>query len=133
MSHAWPHFPDGYSYRTRQALAFICLHGGSCGAVRWLLLIGALRLVRASHEKNLLLSWVFWALLSADLVALISHLSQDRYRECQFGLCDVYSHPCSDLVVAGMIVYASGIVKPPPSVSATWLFSFYRRAATGAS
>ena len=41
--------------------------------------------------KNLLLSWVFWALLSR-FRGPNSHLRKDRYRERQFGLCDVYSH-----------------------------------------
>jgi uncharacterized membrane protein len=54
-------------------------------------------------------------------------------RECQLGLCDVYSHG-GILSVAGLIVYASGNWQQPSTVSAkTWFFLVLSGAATGAS
>ena len=67
------------------------------------------------------------------LRGLHSNLRKDRYRERQFGLCDVYSHHGHPLVAA-LIVYASGNWQQPSTVSAkTWLFLILSGAATDAS
>jgi transporter family protein len=83
--------------------------------------------------KNLMLSWVFWALLSAGFAALtaifakigIENVNSDFATFIRTGVI---------LLVAGMIVYVSGNWQEPSNVSAkTWLFLVLSGAATGAS
>jgi bacterial/archaeal transporter family protein len=83
--------------------------------------------------KNLMLSWVFWALLSAGFAALtaifakigIENVNSDFATFIRTGVI---------LLVAGLIVYVSGNWQQPSNVSAkTWLFLVLSGAATGAS
>jgi bacterial/archaeal transporter family protein len=83
--------------------------------------------------KNLMLSWVFWALLSAGFAALtaifakigIENVNSDFATFIRTGVI---------LLVAGLIVYVSGNWQEPSNVSAkTWLFLVLSGAATGAS
>ena len=83
--------------------------------------------------KNLMLSWVFWALLFAGFAALtaifakigIENVNSDFATFIRTGVI---------LLVAGLIVYVSGNWQEPSNVSAkTWLFLVLSGAATGAS
>jgi bacterial/archaeal transporter family protein len=83
--------------------------------------------------KNLLLSWVFWALLSAGFAALTAIFAKIGIENVNSDFA-TFIRTVVILLVAGMIVYASGNWQAPPSVSAkTWLFLILSGAATGAS
>ena len=83
--------------------------------------------------KNLLLSWVFWALLSAGFAALTAIFAKVGIENVNSDFA-TFIRTVVILLVAGMIVYASGNWQGPSSVSAkTWLFLILSGAATGAS
>ena len=83
--------------------------------------------------KNLLLSWVFWALLSAGFAALTAIFAKIGIENVNSDFATLI-RTVVILFVAGMIVYASGNWQGPSSVSAkTWLFLILSGAATGAS
>jgi bacterial/archaeal transporter family protein len=83
--------------------------------------------------KNLLLSWVFWALLSAGFAALTAIFAKVGIEHVNSDFA-TFIRTVVILLVAGMIVYASGNWQGPSSVSAkTWLFLILSGAATGAS
>ena len=83
--------------------------------------------------KNLLVSWAFWALLSAGFAALTAIFAK-------IGIASVNSDFATLVrtivisMAAGLIVYVSGNWQQPSSVSAkTWFFLVLSGAATGAS
>ena len=83
--------------------------------------------------KNVLLSWVFWALLSAGFAALTAIFAKVGIENVNSDFA-TFIRTVVILLVAGMIVYASGNWQGPSSVSAkTWLFLILSGAATGAS
>ena len=83
--------------------------------------------------KNLLLSWVFWALLSAGFAALTAIFAKIGIENVNSDFA-TFIRTVVILLVAGLIVYASGNWQQPSSVSAkTWLFLVLSGAATGAS
>ena len=83
--------------------------------------------------KNLLLSWVFWALLSAGFAALTAIFAKVGIENVNADFA-TFIRTVVILLVAGMIVYASGNWQGPSSVAAkTWLFLILSGAATGAS
>jgi bacterial/archaeal transporter family protein len=83
--------------------------------------------------KNLLLSWVFWALLSAGFAALTAIFAKVGIENVNSDFA-TFIRTIVILLVAGMIVYTSGNWQGPSSVSAkTWLFLILSGAATGAS
>jgi transporter family protein len=83
--------------------------------------------------KNLLLSWLFWALLSAGFAALTAIFAKIGIENVNSDFATLI-RTVVILFVAGMIVYASGNWQGPSSVSAkTWLFLILSGAATGAS
>jgi transporter family protein len=83
--------------------------------------------------KNLLLSWVLWALLSAGFAALTAIFAKVGIENVNSDFA-TFIRTVVILLVAGMIVYASGNWQGPSSVSAkTWLFLILSGAATGAS
>jgi transporter family protein len=83
--------------------------------------------------KNLLLSWVFWALLSAGFAALTAIFAKIGIENVNSDFA-TFIRTMVILLVAGLIAYASGSWQQPSSVSAkTWLFLVLSGAATGAS
>lgn len=83
--------------------------------------------------KNLMLSWVFWALLSAGFAALTAIFAKIGIENVNSDFA-TFIRTVVILLVAGLIVYASGNWQEPSSVSAkTWLFLVLSGAATGAS
>jgi transporter family protein len=83
--------------------------------------------------KNLLLSWVFWALLSAGFAALTAIFAKIGIENVNSDFA-TFIRTVVILWVAALIVYASGNWQQPPSVSAkTWLFLILSGTATGAS
>ncbi|MEH2595026.1 transporter family protein [Bradyrhizobium sp. AZCC 1577] len=83
--------------------------------------------------KNLLLSWVFWALLSAGFAALTAIFAKIGIENVNSDFA-TFIRTVVILLVAALIVYASGNWQQPSSVSPkTWLFLFLSGAATGAS
>ena len=83
--------------------------------------------------KNLLLSWVFWALLSAGFAALTAIFAKIGVENVNSDFA-TFVRTVVILLVAVLIVYASGAWQQPSSVSAkTWLFLILSGAATGAS
>jgi transporter family protein len=83
--------------------------------------------------KNLVLSWVFWALLSAGFAALTAIFAKIGIENVNSDFA-TFIRTVVILLVAGLIVYASGNWQEPSSVSAkTWLFLVLSGAATGAS
>ncbi|MEO6946214.1 MAG: EamA family transporter [Nitrobacter sp.] len=83
--------------------------------------------------KNLILSWVFWALLSAGFAALTAIFAKIGIENVNSDFA-TFIRTVVILLVAGLIVYASGNWQGPSSVSAkTWLFLVLSGAATGAS
>ena len=96
-------------------------------------LIAAVRFVRVVFMKNLMLSWVFWALLSAGFAALTAMFAKIGIENVNSDFA-TFIRTVVILLVAGLIVYASGNWQEPSSVSAkTWLFLILSGAATGAS
>jgi bacterial/archaeal transporter family protein len=83
--------------------------------------------------KNLTLSWVFWALLSAGFAALTAVFAKIGVENVDSDFA-TFIRTVVILLVAGLIVYAPGNWQEPSSVSAkTWLFLILSGAATGAS
>ena len=83
--------------------------------------------------KNLMLSWIFWALLSAGFAALTAIFAKIGIENVNSDFA-TFIRTMVILLVAGLIVYASGNWQQPSSVSAkTWLFLILSGAATGAS
>ena len=83
--------------------------------------------------KNLLLSWVFWALLSAGFAALTAIVAKVGIENVNSDLA-TFIRTMVILLVAALIVYASGNWQRPSSVSTkTWVFLILSGAATGAS
>jgi transporter family protein len=83
--------------------------------------------------KNLMLSWVFWALLSAGFAALTAIFAKIGIENVNSDFA-TFVRTVVILLAAGVIVYATGNWQEPSSVSAkTWLFLVLSGAATGAS
>ncbi|KRR04433.1 EamA family transporter [Bradyrhizobium valentinum] len=83
--------------------------------------------------KNLMLSWVFWALLSAGFAALTAIFAKIGIENVNSDFA-TFVRTVVILLAAGLIVYASGNWQQPSSVSTkTWLFLILSGAATGAS
>jgi transporter family protein len=83
--------------------------------------------------KNLMLSWVFWALLSAAFAALTAIFAKIGIENVNSDFT-TFIRTVVILLFAGLIVFASGNWQQPSSVSAkTWLFLVLSGAATGAS
>jgi len=83
--------------------------------------------------KNLLLSWVFWALLSAGFAALTGIFAKVGIENVNSDFA-TFIRTVVILLVAALIVYASGNWQQPSSVSTkTWVFLILSGAATGAS
>ncbi|MDB5500926.1 MAG: transporter [Tardiphaga sp.] len=83
--------------------------------------------------KNVLLSWVFWALLSAAFAALTAVFAKIGIENVNSDFA-TFIRTIVILLAAGLIVYATGNWQPPSSVSAkTWLFLILSGLATGAS
>jgi bacterial/archaeal transporter family protein len=83
--------------------------------------------------KNLLLSWVFWALLSAGFAALTAIFAKIGIENVNSDFA-TFIRTIVILLVAALIVHASGNWQQPSMVSAkTWLFLILSGAATGAS
>jgi len=83
--------------------------------------------------KNLMLSWVFWALLSAAFAALTAIFAKIGIENVNSDFA-TFIRTVVILSFAGLIVFASGNWQQPSSVSAkTWLFLVLSGAATGAS
>jgi bacterial/archaeal transporter family protein len=83
--------------------------------------------------KNLMLSWVFWALLSAAFAALTAIFAKIGIENVNSDFV-TFIRTVVILSFAGLIVFASGNWQQPSSVSAkTWLFLVLSGAATGAS
>ena len=83
--------------------------------------------------KNLLLSWIFWALLSAGFAALTAIFAKIGIENVNSDFA-TFVRTVVILLVAALIVQASGNWQQPSSVSAkTWLFLILSGAATGAS
>jgi transporter family protein len=83
--------------------------------------------------KNVLLSWVFWALLSAGFAALTAIFAKIGIENVNSDFA-TFIRTIVILCVAALIVYASGNWQQPSSVSAkTWSFLILSGAATRAS
>ena len=83
--------------------------------------------------KNLMQSWVFWALLSAGFAALTAIFAKIGIENVNSDFA-TFIRTVVILLVAGLIVYAFGNWQQPSSVSAkTWMFLVLSGAATGAS
>jgi transporter family protein len=83
--------------------------------------------------KNLLLSWGFWALLSAGFAALTAIFAKVGIENVNSDFA-TFIRTVVILLVAALIVCVSGNWQQPSSVSAkTWLFLMLSGAATGAS
>jgi transporter family protein len=96
-------------------------------------LIAALAVCSDTFMKNLLLSWVFWALLSAGFAALTAIFAKIGIENVNSDFA-TFVRTVVILLVAALIVQASGNWQQPSSVSAkTWLFLILSGAATGAS
>jgi transporter family protein len=83
--------------------------------------------------KNLLLSWGFWARLSAGFAALTAIFAKIGIENVNSDFA-TFVRTVVILLVAALIVYASGNWQQPSSVSTkTWVFLILSGAATGAS
>lgn len=83
--------------------------------------------------KNLMLSWVFCALLSAGFAALTAIFAKIGIENVNSDFA-TFVRTVVILLAAGLIVFATGNWQEPSSVSAkTWLFLVLSGAATGAS
>jgi bacterial/archaeal transporter family protein len=83
--------------------------------------------------KNLMLSWVFWALLSAGFAALTAIFAKIGIENVNSDFA-TFVRTIVILFASGIIVYATGNWQQPSSVFAkTWLFLILSGAATGAS
>jgi bacterial/archaeal transporter family protein len=83
--------------------------------------------------RDLFLSWVPWALLSAGFAALTAIFAKVGVENVNSDFA-TFIRTVVILLVAGMLVYASGNWQVPSTVAAkTWLFLILSGAATGAS
>jgi transporter family protein len=83
--------------------------------------------------KNLVLSWTFWALLSAAFAALTAIFAKTGIENVNSDFA-TFIRTIVILMAAGMIVLATGNWQQPSTVSAkTWLFLVLSGLATGAS
>ena len=83
--------------------------------------------------KDLPLSWVFWALLSAGFAALTAIFAKIGIENVNSDFA-TFIRTAVILLVAALSVYASGNWQQPSTVSVkTWLFLILSGAATGAS
>lgn len=83
--------------------------------------------------KNVLLSWVFWALLSAAFAALTAIFAKIGIENVNSDFA-TFIRTIVILLAAGLIVHATGNWQQPSSVSGkTWLFLVLSGIATGAS
>jgi transporter family protein len=83
--------------------------------------------------KNLMLSWIFWALLSAAFAALTAIFAKIGIENVNSDFA-TFIRTIVILLAAGLMVYATGNWQAPSSVSAkTWLFLVLSGFATGAS
>ena len=83
--------------------------------------------------KNVFLSWVFWALLSAAFAALTAIFAKIGIENVNSDFA-TFIRTIVILLAAGLIVYATGNWQQPSSVSGkTWLFLVLSGIATGAS
>lgn len=83
--------------------------------------------------KNLLLSWVFWALLSAGFAALTAILAKIGIEHVNSDFA-TFVRTIVILLSAGLIVYVTGNWQQPSSIRGkTWLFLLLSGLATGAS
>jgi len=83
--------------------------------------------------KNLLLSWVLWALLSAGFAALTAIFAKVGIENVNSDFA-TFIRTAVILLVAALIVCASGNWQQPSGVSTkTWVFLILSGAATGAS
>ncbi len=83
--------------------------------------------------KSLLLSWVFWALLSAAFAALTAIFAKVGIENVNSDFA-TFIRTIVILLAAGLIVYTTGNWQEPSTVSPkTWLFLVLSGCATGAS
>lgn len=83
--------------------------------------------------KSLLLSWVFWALLSAAFAALTAIFAKVGIENVNSDFA-TFIRTTVILLAAGLIVYTTGNWQEPSTVSPkTWLFLVLSGCATGAS
>jgi transporter family protein len=83
--------------------------------------------------KNLMVSWPFWALLSAAFAALTAIFAKIGIENVNSDFA-TFIRTIVILMAAGMFVVATGNWQQPASVSAkTWLFLVLSGLATGAS
>ncbi|MDB5656536.1 MAG: hypothetical protein JWQ94_4149 [Tardiphaga sp.] len=83
--------------------------------------------------KNLMLSWVFWALLSAAFAALTAIFAKIGIENVNSDFA-TFVRTIVILLAAGLMVYATGNWQPPSTVSGkTWVFLVLSGFATGAS
>lgn len=83
--------------------------------------------------KNVVLSWPFWALLSAAFAALTAIFAKIGIENVNSDFA-TFIRTIVILMAAGMMVYVTGNWQSPSSVSAkTWVFLVLSGFATGAS
>lgn len=83
--------------------------------------------------KNILTSWVFWALLSAAFAALTAIFAKVGIENVNSDFA-TFVRTIVILLAAGAIVYVTGHWQQPSGVAAkTWFFLVLSGAATGAS
>ncbi|WP_441231406.1 EamA family transporter [Tardiphaga sp. 215_C5_N2_1] len=83
--------------------------------------------------KNVMLSWPFWALLSAGFAALTAIFAKIGIENVNSDFA-TFIRTIVILLAAGMMVYVTGNWQSPSAVSPkTWLFLVLSGLATGAS
>ncbi|SEI17750.1 EamA family transporter [Tardiphaga sp. OK245] len=83
--------------------------------------------------KNVMLTWPFWALLSAGFAALTAIFAKVGIENVNSDFA-TFIRTIVILFAAGMMVYVTGNWQPPSNVSAkTWVFLVLSGFATGAS
>jgi bacterial/archaeal transporter family protein len=83
--------------------------------------------------KNVMLSWTFWALLSAAFAALTAIFAKIGIENVNSD-CATFIRTIVILITAALIVVATGNWQQPSAVSAkTWIFLVLSGLATGAS
>ncbi|MGM4931399.1 EamA family transporter [Tardiphaga sp. 619_E2_N8_5] len=83
--------------------------------------------------KNVMLSWPFWALLSAGFAALTAIFAKVGIENVNSDFA-TFIRTIVILFAAGMMVYVTGNWQSPSNVSAkTWVFLVLSGFATGAS
>jgi transporter family protein len=83
--------------------------------------------------KNFALSWTFWALLSAAFAALTAIFAKIGIENVNSDFA-TFIRTIIILILAALIVVATGNWQPPSTVSAkTWTFLILSGLATGAS